>query len=266
MSSLLEVLLLGVIQGLTEFLPVSSDGHLAVGQLLLGMREGNLTVSVILHGGTLLATALFFQRRLRAIASDFFGSITAPRTLLNQDAGRDAWVILLASVPTGIIGLSMKDWVEQWTLSPQVIAPCFLATAALLWSTRSAPVGTGTTINMSGALLVGVMQGVAVMPGISRSAATMAALLWLGVRSERAFELSMLVGLPAVAGAFLLEASHAIPEGQLGADLLAGAAVSFAVGFVALYLLRGLVTKRRLFWFSIYLVPLAIGTYASVYL
>ncbi len=257
MSSLLEVLLLGIVQGLTEFLPVSSSGHLAVGQMLLGIKEGNLVLSVTLHAGTLLATVVFFQRRLRSIVMDVVGNLTRPKQLLQQDAGRDAMIIVLASIPTAMIGLTFKDAVEAFTTQPTVVAACFIVTAALLWSIRISAVGTGVTINAWGALLVGLMQGLAVMPGISRSGATIAMLMWLRVRSERAFELSMLISLPAILGAFLLEAADTLPNGRFGADLVAGAGVSFAVGYVALYWLRGLVTKGRLFWFSLYLLPLA---------
>jgi undecaprenyl-diphosphatase len=264
MTSLLQILLLGVIQGLTEFLPISSDGHLAVGQLLLGMHESNLAVSVILHAGTLLATFVFFRRRLRAIASDLLTLFNNPKHVLAQDAGRDAFVVVLASVPTAVIGLSLKPRVEAWTTDSSAIALGFVLTALALVSTRFAPVATRTTVNAWGAVFVGVAQALAVAPGLSRSGVTIAALLWLGVRSERAFELSMLIGLPAIFGAVLLEGLETWSEHRFGPDLIAGACVAGVVGFVALYWLRSLVTRGRLFWFAAYLMPLAVWTYFEV--
>lgn len=261
MFPLLEVLLLGIVQGLTEFLPVSSSGHLAVGQILLGIEQNNLMLSVTLHAGTLLATLIFFRRRLQLIIGDLMSNLTSPGKLLEQEAGRDALVVALASIPTAIIGLAFKDAVEAFTTQAAVVASCFLLTAVLLWSIRQAPSGDRLSVSVWGALLVGLFQGLAVMPGISRSGATIAVLLWLGVRSERAFELSMLVSLPAILGAFLLETKDAFDHGQLPLSALAGAVVSLVVGYVALHLLRGLVTTGRLFWFSLYLVPLAAATF-----
>jgi undecaprenyl-diphosphatase len=266
-----EMALLGVVQGLTEFLPVSSSGHLAVGQMWLGLTEGNLTLSVMLHAGTLVATVVFFRARLRRLFAACAEALLRPASMFAAEGQpapvRDAVTIVLASVPTALVGFTMKDTVERWTTSPAVVGVGFLITAAVLWSTRYVPLRApeetagehGDHPSRIGALVVGCAQAVAIAPGISRSGMTIAALLWLGVRPGRSFELSMLVSLPAVLGAFLLEARH-VSAGTHAVSMGFGALVSFFVGLVALWLLRGVVTRGRFFWFVFWVIPLAVAT------
>ncbi len=256
--SWLEVFALGVLQGLTEFLPVSSSGHLAVGQLLLGLREGNLGLSVTLHAGTLLATLVYFRRRLALITLDLWSSWRNPQRALATSGGQDAKTVVLASLPTAVIGLLVEPLVEQWTLSPSVVAGGFAVTGMLLLATLALSPGADDGPSSLGALLVGLAQGIAVLPGVSRSGSTIVMLLLLGVRSPRAFELSMLVSLPAVAGAFVLEFAHGVTAARPAVELAFGAVVAFAVGLVALTMLRGLVTRGRLSWFALWVFPLAL--------
>lgn len=254
----LSVILLGILQGLTEFLPVSSSGHLAVGQMVLGVEQGNLLVSVTLHIGTLLATLVYFRQRLMRVATDCLHHWSRPTQMLRTDGGWDAATVVLASIPTALVGLGAKEQIERFTVSPSAIAGGFLLTALILFSTTLAPKGDKLHVSWQGALLVGLAQSVAIMPGVSRSGATIAALLWFGVSSRRSFELSMLVSLPAVLGAFLLELRHSLSSQlEIGLELAIGAVVSFGVGLVALRLLKGLVTQGRLVWFVLWVLPLA---------
>ncbi len=258
MSGWFEVLVLGVLQGLTEFLPVSSSGHLAVGQMLLGLREGNLALSVTLHAGTLLATFVFFRRRILLIVSDVMANLSRPSQVFSRGAGADARVVILASIPTAVIGLLLEPHVERWTLEPVVVAGGFLVTALLLMSTLFLKPGERELPSNLAALIVGLAQALAVMPGISRSGSTIVALLALGVCSRRAFELSMLISLPAVLGAFLLELLAEGAWTRPVAELVFGAVVAFVVGIVALGVLSHLVTRGRLAWFALWVVPLAV--------
>ncbi len=258
-----DATLLGTVQGLTEFLPVSSSGHLALGQLWLGLSEGNLTLSVMLHAGTLLATLWFFRERIARIVTDI---VAAPSRSLTTEGGQDALTVVVASVPTAIIGLLFKDTFEAWTLNPKVVGVGFLVTALVLLSTRFTHEKRGSSQGRFPAdqfptplvaLLVGCAQAIAIAPGISRSGSTIAALLWLGVQPRRAFELSMLISLPAVTGAFLLEARHLGETPGSMAPILWGAAVSFGVGLLALKLLQGVVNQGRFAWFVLWVAPLA---------
>ncbi len=251
-------IVLGVIQGITEFLPISSDGHLALAQLLLGIEEGGLTFSVMLHAGTLLATLLVLRGRVAPAVVDGTKALVKPSRFSSSSGGRDALVVICASLPTAVIGLVLRDAVERWTHSPMVIGLGFLGTAAVVFSTRFVRVGQREVPSVVGAILIGLCQGLAVLPGLSRSGSTIAAALWLKVRPDRAFELSMLMSLPAVAGAIALEARHLgkTPEAILPAAI--GASVAFVVGVVALLLLRRIVMRGHFAWFAAWVAPLGI--------
>ncbi len=258
-----QATLLGALQGLTEFLPISSSGHLALAQTLFGVRGAGLTLTVVLHAGTLLATVLYFRERLTAICADLLYALRQRRLPLADSPGRDALWVVLATVPTALFGLVLHDVVEEWTSSPRAVGVGFIATAVILVSTHWARGGTERSPALQTALLVGLAQGFSIFPGVSRSGTTIIAALWLGVRSERAFELSMLLSIPAVLGAVVLElaGSEATTTGR-GLSLLLGAAVSFGVGILALALLRRMVARGHLAWFALWVMPLAIATLA----
>jgi undecaprenyl-diphosphatase len=266
-----EAILLGIIQGLTEFLPISSDGHLALAQLLLevehygaqGSEHVNLTLSVLLRAGTLLAVLIYFRRRIAQVLVDLWSQLRARRLPARGTPGWDALVVGVATVPTGLMGLAFRDTVARWTESPLATGFGFLITALILISSLWARPGGASSPTLSAALLLGIAQGIAIAPGISRSGCTIVAALWFGMRAERAFELSMLMSVPAVTGAILLETlggTHEL-EGRLVA-LSAGASVAFAVGLVALFALRKLVTRGHLAWFALWILPLALATLA----
>lgn len=259
MSPLALAIILGIIQGLTEFLPVSSSGHLALAQMLAGLAEPSLTLGVVMHAGTLAATALLVRERLVSAVREGLKAVMRPRQLAETEGGRDALVVILASLPTAAIGLLMRSAVEKYTQSPLAIGLGFLVTAALLISTRWLPGGERDVPTWRGALAVGIAQGIAVLPGVSRSGSTIAVLLWLGVKPPRAFELSMLMSLPAVLGAVVLESRHLDSLHGL-TPALVGAGVAFVVGVVALMLLRRVVIRNGFSWFALWVLPLAVAT------
>ncbi len=254
----LETGVLGVLQGLTEFLPVSSSGHLALGQMAFGLKDAGLTLNVTLHAGTLLATVLVLWSRFAAAVKEGTLALASPARFVGTTGGRDALFVVIASVPTAVIGLLLRDAVARWTASPMAVAIGLGATSVLLATSRWAPPGPREVPAWWGAALVGVAQGLAVMPGLSRSGTTICVALWLGVRPQRAFELSMLASVPAVLGAVLVEVPAALssPVG-LGAPL-AGAVIAFGVGIGALYALRGVVNRGRFAWFAAWTAPLAL--------
>ncbi len=257
-----DAALLGVLQGLTEFLPVSSSGHLSLATLVFGIEEGGLALNVMLHAGTLIATILVLWVRIVPAVSQGVLGVREPRRFVNTNGGRDALVVIVASIPTAIIGLLLRNAVEDFTASPTAIGVGFLITTVLLISTGWVKSGEAPSLTPWGALLVGVVQGLAVMPGISRSGSTIAIALWLGVRKDRAFELSMLMSLPAVFGALVLEAKD-IAHSNVGLGVgFAGAVISFATGVLALILLRRAVKQGRFAWFALWVGPLALATLA----
>lgn len=262
---LLEAVVLGLIQGITEFLPVSSDGHLALAGFLFGFREGGLTLTVLLHAGTLLATVLVLRTRVWQTLLAGLRGLVRPSTFTATPSGRDALFVLVASVPTGIIGLLLRDAVEEWTHSPAIVGIGFLVTGFMLASTAWAPLGKIENPSARAALIVGTMQGLAVAPGISRSGLTIASLLFLGIARGRAFELSMIMSLPVIFGAVLLETvSHFSELGSLGVPAV-GTFVAFVAGLLALMVLRRVVVGGRFHWFALWVTPLALATLAMAW-
>ncbi len=249
---------LGVIQGLTEFLPVSSSGHVALGAMLFGLRDAPLSLVIALHAGTLVATMMVFGRELGNIAQAFALALRSPRTLRETDSGRLLVAIVIGTVVTAVIGLALKSAVEQWSHVPWIVGVWLIVSALLVWSTRRAQ-ERASELSLRGALLVGLAQGIAVLPGVSRSGATIACAMALGIRGPVAFRFSFLLSIPAIVGAVLLEVLGADAGAAIDAATALGAVVSMLVGYVSLLLLRHIVTQGRLWVFSIYLVPLGIG-------
>jgi undecaprenyl-diphosphatase len=260
-SPIRDAALLGVVQGITEFLPISSDGHLALVQMLFRI-EGGLTFNVMLHAGTLIATALVMRKRLGLALLDTARALRSPAHLTRSAGGQDALVVVLASIPTALMGPFLRDAVEQWTTSPFVVGLGFLGTSLCVVSTAWVRPGARDVPSYAGALLVGVAQGLAVLPGLSRSGMTIASALWLGVRPARAFELSFLMSLPAVFGAIVLESRHAMGQSFPVTPAVIGAAVAFVSGVLALLLLRSVVRNGRFALFALWTVPLGFATLA----
>lgn len=254
--------MLGVIQGLTEFLPISSDGHLALTEMLFNFSNKGLALNVMLHVGTLVATLVMLWSRVRPALFDGLAACVKPALFSTVPGARDALVVILASIPTALLGLGLRHAVERWTESPLAVGLGFLATSVVLIASRFAKGGTDEQPGVIGALLIGVAQGLAVMPGLSRSASTITVALFLGVKPQRAFELSMLMSLPAVLGATLLEAPKAFATPSLWLPASVGAVVSFVVGLAALGLLRRIVMAGRFSWFAAWVIPIALATLA----
>lgn len=257
-----QAILLGILQGLTEFLPISSDGHLALAQMLLEVEDGGLTLSVLLHTGTLLATILFFRHRIAKVLVELWQHLRRGRLPAPASPGWDAVLVVLATVPTGLIGLALRDLVAQWTHEPLATGFGFIVTACLLTSTLWVRPGALMSPTLVGALVIGFAQGLAVAPGISRSGITIVTALWLGMRSERAFEFSMLLSVPAVTAAVLLELLEGDAMGGHALALACGALTAFAVGLGALALLRRVVARGHLAWFALWVLPVALATLA----
>jgi undecaprenyl-diphosphatase len=247
--SLLQIAALALLQGFTEFLPVSSSGHLRVLERWFGVEAPLTTFDVILHLGTLCSVIVFFFLQQRQETLDLL-RFKRPRMLA---------AIILGTIPTGILGLSMGRWAETNLHHPAWIALAFLATAGLLFSTRMKRATTGTRQEprYRDALLIGLAQGVGVIRGISRSGITISAGLHLGLDRQAAFNFSFLLSIPAILGAFILEARHIDGLDMPILHLILGFAIAFASGYVALVLLKRFVLSGRFWIFGIYLIAAA---------
>lgn len=234
-----QAVLLGLVQGLTEFLPVSSSGHLVVAQAAVGLAAPGVVVEVLLHVATLLAVVIVYRERLVELLTGCVRGRTA--------AWRMVGLLALASIPAAVVGLTLQDVFERAFDSLLVVGIDFLVTGCVLWSTRRVALQAVTdTPGAVAAGAIGVAQAVAILPGISRSGTTVSAALWFRIRPERAAEFSFLMALPAVAGAAMLELRH-LPNGVDGAGWgplavgFAAALVSgvFAIRFLVALLRRG---------------------------
>ena len=267
--NLFAVLALGLVQGLTEFLPISSSGHLVVGGKLLGMSsEQPLLLEVLLHVGTLVPVILHYRRDLLEILVSLTRIVGQPPARLWQhDRGfRLAVCVVLGTIPTGLVGVLLKDVFESAFGSLTAVGFTFLITGGILMSVRlrglknEAPEEQShLTLTATRALLVGLAQAMAITPGISRSGTTIAAGMHLGIERVMAARFSFLLSIPAICGAVVLHLRKA--GGAAESDLLvfaAGAAVAAASGYLALRWLVRLVRRGEMHWFSFYLWPLGL--------
>jgi undecaprenyl-diphosphatase len=257
-----QAIALGLIQGLTEFLPVSSSGHLVLLQNLFGMNEPELLFDICLHVGTLVAVLLVFYREILHILATLVQIPALSREAgglkklyrINADV-RLCALIILGSVPTALLGLLFKAGAEHLFGSVWVVGLMLLVTGTVVWCTRyMAPQGRGLLkTRPTDALTIGLVQGLAIIPGISRSGSTIATALFLGIDRELAGRFSFLLSIPAILGALVLgldaeEMQTAIPVEMI----LLGTLISAIVGYAALKVLLGLVRRGQLSWFAPY--------------
>lgn len=252
-----EAALLGLLQGLTEFLPVSSSGHLVLGRYALGLEpSGDATFAVFVHFGTVLSILTVYRHRVRSIAASVLGAaVGRPAASAAPDA-RLGLYILLSLVPTAIVYLLLKDSLEAAFGSPRLVCLMLIATGALLFLTLLRPHPNGE-LSIGKALAVGAAQAVAIIPGISRSGATICAALYQNVSPEKAADFSFLMLLPVVVGATILKSL----ELQLDTDvmpLVVGTLAAYVSGVVAIRVVLKFVRRGRLHVFAWYC--LAAGT------
>lgn len=255
----LSAVALGALQGITEFLPVSSSGHLAIGQHLLGWREPHLFFDVCLHLGTFLAVAVVFRDDLVQLVRGGFLWIRSPRKALHPSPDpsvRIFWLVALGTVPTAVIGFAFKDLVEHLFGSLSAVGWNLILTGSLLYLTRRlgrGPERDALHIRWWEAVLVGIAQGFAVAPGISRSGTTIAVALFLGFQRQWAGRFSFLLFVPAVVGAILLEVLDlkVLPASEIG-PIAAGTFVAAVTGYGALRVLLKVVKQGRFYVFAPY--------------
>ena len=251
----LESVILGVLQGLTEFLPVSSSGHLVLMQSFMAIGGPVVFFNVLLHVGTLAAVLVVFRKEI----SDIVGECMAVASR-NSKPIREmphAWfmfMIILGSVPAGVIGILFEDLFEELFALPLPVGFFLLVTGTLLFMTRKMKPGEKTVgqITPWAALLIGLAQAMAITPGISRSGATIAVALFLGLERETAVKFSFLLSVPAIAGAMLLK-SVSVQEIQVTlANYTAGFASAFVIGLLSLIWFVGIVKRGKLDLFAYY--------------
>jgi len=258
MSELLTSLLLGLVQGVSEFLPVSSSGHLAILETFAGIKSDIILLNVLLHAGTLAAIVVYYRRsfvRMAAAVLDWVRKPAAERDPGSAESARLVLTILLADAVTAAVAFPLYGPTETLSGRPAVIGWLLVVTAALLLLTRF--IGArGSTIGWKAAVVIGLMQGLAVLPGISRSGATIFAALLFTTDRKEAVRFSFLAAVPVLLGAALVEGLGGMDRIAGNALLyIPGTAVAFLAGLGSLRLLERVTAGRSLHWFALYLIP-----------
>ena len=247
---MLEVIVLSVLQGIAEFLPISSSGHLVLGRSVLGLGDVGLRLDIFLHVGTLVSIFAFYGAIVARLVRNAFGAG-------GSDAMRESWMyalkIVVSAVPAGIVGVLFKSRFEEAFSSPSFVGGALIFTGAVLTATRFLPKGE-KDVSFLRAALMGLAQAVALLPGVSRSGMTLAAARAAKVEGERAAEFSFLMSAPPIAGAALLEIVKTVGEAEAAAAretswglCVVGALIAAVVGWFALKLLVASL-KGRWFW------------------
>lgn len=261
----LQALLMGIFQGLTEYLPVSSSGHLAIAGQVLGVQDPDqiMSFTVAVHVATVLSTIVVLWREVTWILRGMFdfkkrGGSPYGLHALNEEQNY-ALLILISMVPIGIVGVFLKDTIEEAFGGLTVVGICLLVTAALLSFSYFAKPRTKAHISMLDALIIGIAQAVAVLPGLSRSGSTIGMGLILGDRKENLAQFSFLMAIPPILGMALLDVKDMLEMGVEQAmagisasALIVGFVAAFVTGCAACKLMIDLVKKGKMIWFAIY--------------
>jgi undecaprenyl-diphosphatase len=257
---------LGILQGLTEFLPISSSGHLVLGESLLKVKFDDISFEVFLHFGTFLSVVIIFRRTIWGMikaVGEKAGAVYGGRSRINsleydQTYSNENWnlfcLILLGSVPAGILGILFKEVVEKTFSSPFFVSIMLLFTGSFLFLTKFFKKAEGK-IKFFDALLIGIAQAIAMLPGISRSGLTISTGIFRGIKREKAAEFSFLLSLPAILGATALKLKDVLNEGNPSFNLwfyLIGMVCAFLFGCLAIKFLLNVIRKGKFEFFGYY--------------
>jgi len=250
-------IILGALQGLTEFLPISSSGHLVLAERILGGKASTgLIFEVMVHFATMVSVVIFFRVKIwRMIVS-----LIPPYTPDKIPALKLAGIIVIGTIPAAVIGLFFENYIESAFGSVSIVSIMLLITGVVLLSTRLIKSGNSSP-NFKTGLLIGIAQSAALMPGISRSGTTIAAGLHLKLAPSAAAEFSFLLSLPAVFGATLLKsfdlASSPVSGGTIG-PYITGAITAFIVGYLSIAWLMRIIKQGKFFFFGIYCIIIGV--------
>lgn len=260
--SIWQAMVLGLIQGLTEFLPVSSSGHLELGKALFGLQDLDLTFSILVHGATALSTIFVFWKDIRSLAFGFFDG-------QNRQARSYISMIALSMVPAALVAFTLRDGLEEHFIGrPDRVGLMLVLTGVILVVSQRFS-GKSLPLNVPKALGIGLAQALAILPGISRSGSTIGAAIALGISRDEAARFSFLMALPVILGATalemkdLLEASSSAGgiEGDLMLAYTVGTLVAFFSGVVACRWMVRLVQNTNLNGFALYCITAGIAAF-----
>lgn len=258
--SLWEAIILGIVQGLTEFLPVSSSGHLELGKALFGLKDVDLTFSILVHGATACSTIVVFRKDIASLISGAFTTSGAERKTAN------AYILWLtiSTLPAILVAFTMRDFLEMAFLEhPRRVGWSLCLTAVILYTSERIAGSGSSNLNWGCALSIGLAQALAIIPGISRSGSTIGAALALGISREEAARFSFLMALPVIFGATALELKDVLETGW-GEQAFnpiaysAGTLAAFISGWAACQWMIRFVKRTNLNVFAFYCLLLGI--------
>ncbi len=247
MTALISLIILGIIQGITEFIPISSSGHLVLSKFLLGFPSEGVLLEVVLHAGTLIPILIFYRKRIATLVEGLIKG--------SPESWHLAGLLIIATIPAGLLHFAARNLVEQAYQIPLVTACALCVTGAILIIPvlRTAP--ARTEISLWKALCIGFAQAFALIPGISRSGSTIMMARHLGIAPEKAAEFSFFMAIPILSGAILLELpklGNYVREGTSITELAAGMITAAIVGYLALAILMRMLKKGKFWVFGIY--------------
>ena len=253
----IQIIVLALVQGLTEFLPISSSAHLILVPLLTEWKDQGLAFDVAVHVGTLLAVVIYFRKQLADMAVDWFGSLPLISSKARQtDNSRLAWAVLFGTIPVGLCGLLFNDFIKEALRGALVIAATQFIFAGLLWwaDSKGRRDRNEYSIRWKDVLIIGVAQAIALIPGTSRSGITITAALMMGLTRDAAARFSFLLSIPVIVLAGGLETLHymSVAKGSDFGSLIAGAIISGVSAFVCIHYFLKLLDKIGMLPFVIY--------------
>lgn len=252
---IIQSFLLGLLQGLTEFLPISSSGHLALGRYFLANEaETEITFEVVVHFGTLCSIVLYYRKEIWSLIKAGFAFLREPSEKKSDPQVVMIGYILVSMIPAFIVGFTLKDKVEAVFMNPLLVSGMLVVTGVILFLTRF-PKEPTKKLSLSASLLIGIAQSFAMIPGISRSGSTISTALYLGIRREDAANFSFLMVIPVIAGAMILQLKEMLETGTTNTQLLSlmvGFVTAFVSGYYALKYLIIILKRKGFHYFAYY--------------
>lgn len=244
------IIFLGIIQGLTEFFPVSSSGHLVLFQNLFGLKEPQIFVDVMLHVGTLFSLVVFLRRELADLVKGFSSFVRHPKRHYADPRMKLIFALVAASIPTVFIGYFFSDFFESLFASLRTVGMALIITGCYLFLTKySREKRKNFWLHP---FIIGILQGAAIVPGFSRSGLTIGGALYLGWKREEAARFSFLLSIPAICGAAIFQFTKIETHSQPWSVILVGVVASAVSGYLALVLLVSVINKGKFYTFSFY--------------
>jgi undecaprenyl-diphosphatase len=262
-----QAVVLGVVQGLTEFLPVSSSGHLVLFQHLFNLKEPMLAFDIAVHGGTLIADLVFFYKHIAEIFADFFLSVKRigsqkPASSRLPPPHRGLWVcILITLIPTGIIAVCFKSFFESAFANLFFVGLAWLVMGMLLVLSQRFQKGQKdlSVVHYGDAFWIGLAQGIALLPGISRSGSTILAGMFLGIKKEDAAKFSFLIAIPAILAAILMDLKEGLQYFFENTTVVLAGFLSAAItGYLVIRWLMGMIRRGRFYLFGYYCIAVSL--------